>query len=838
MNTPSSTPLHSKIARRGAWKAVDRLLQDLRYALRQLRKAPGFTAVAVLTLGLGIGATTTLFSVAHGVLFQPLPYPEPDRIVRVFEVGEDGTRPNQMSDPNFADLSRQNRSFEALAQFQTMVVSVFGGGEPARVTVAQASRGFFDVLGVQPRLGRTFHPEEQREGAARVALVSHRYWQRYLEGDPDLSGRTLRLGDDLYSVIGVMPPGFDFPEGASLWIPRELEPVTPSRTALNKKVIGRLGADVPIERAREDLGGIARRLKARYGDDTWMADAEVVPLREVLVGRTRPPLLLLLGASGLLLLIACANVVNLLLARMASRRRELAVRMALGAGRARLTQQSLTESLLLSLLGGALGVLAARWGVGLLLALEAGNLPRLAEIRVDGAVLLFALAVSVAVAVGIALLAAWRATAEGVRESLAAGRPTRGGTGIPRLRGVLVVSQVALTLMLLTGTGLLLRSFQSLLVAEPGYRTGGAVVLSSNLPISDTEEQAERQERFHQRLISRLRALPGTGEVGAIDSLPLTRPGPSGTFLLLDRPDEVTDWESFKTLVKIPGRTGQAQYRRATPGYFRAMQIPLLRGRLFEERDDPQAPHLAVVSESLAETTWPGEDPIGKLVQFGNMDGDLRPFTVVGVVGDIREASLEAEPRPTLYADARQRRGGLARPLDIVMVAEGDAGPLMSAARRLVHELDPQVAPGIRRLEEIYATSLAERRFQLLLLGIFGATALLLAVVGIYGVIFFHVAQRTQEIGVRIALGATGETVMRLVVRQGIVLVALGVTLGLAGSLAATRLMQSLLYEVTTTDPVTYLAVPLLLAGVATLACSLPAYRAARVDPVTALRAE
>ena len=821
----------------GGRNTVDHLLQDLRYGFRQLGKAPGFTAVAVLTLGLGIGATTTLFSVVHGVLLRTLPYPEPDRIVRVFEVGKDGTRPSQMSDPNFADLSQQNRTFEGLAQFQTMLVSVSGGHEPARVMAAQVSRDFFRVMGVQPLLGRTFHADEQREGAAPVALVSYGYWQRYLEGDPDLSGRTLTYGDDVVSVIGVTPPELEFPEGADIWIPRELEPVSPSRTALNKKVIGRLAADVPVERARQDMTGIARRLKAQYGDDTWMADAEVIPLHEDLVGRTRPPLLLLLGASGFLLMIACANVGNLLLARAAARKRELAVRLALGAGRARLTQQSLTESLLLSLLGGALGVLVARWGVDVLLRLEAGNLPRLDEIRVDGAVLLFALVVSVVVAVGLALLAAWRATGDGLR-ALAVSQRTPAGTGTSRLREMLVVSQVALTLMLLVGTGLLLRSIQRLLVVEPGYRTAGAVILNCYLPYPDTDEQAEQQERFHERLITRLRALPGVGEIGAVDALPLRRQGADGTFLLLDRPDEVTDWESFEAIMKLPGRAGYAEYRRATPGYFRAMQIPLLRGKVFDERDHPEAPHAAVISELLAATTWPGEDPIGKLVQFGNMDGDLRPFTVVGVVGDIHDASLEADPRPTFYANARQRPGALGGPLDIVLVAMGDPASLMTTARRIVHDLDPQVAPSIEPLEEVFGSSLAERWFQLLLLGFFGATALLLAVVGIYGVISFHVAQRTHEIGVRVALGATGENVVRLVVQQGLLLAALGVALGLAGALAVTRLMQSLLYRVTTTDPVTFLAVPGLLGVAAMLACVLPACRAVRVDPVIALRAD
>lgn len=817
---------------------MHRLLQDLHFALRQLKKTPGFTLVAVLTLGLGIGATTALFSVVYGVLVRALPYPQPERIVRVFEVGANGSRANQMADLNFADFSEQSRSFEALAQFQTMLVSVSGSGTPARVVAGQVSRGFFEVMGVEPYLGRPFRPEEQREGASRVAIVGHDYWRQHLQGDPHLSGSTVRYGDDLFSVVGVMPPGFDFPDGASLWIPRELEPLNLSRTALNKKVIGRLAADVPLQLVRQDVSNIARRLKAQYGEDIWMSDAAVVPLHEELVGHTRPPLLLLLASSGLLLLIACANVVNLLLARMTSRRHELAVRVALGAGRVRLSRQSLTESLLLSLLGATVGIFIARWSLDLLRGLEAGKLPRLGEIQVDGTALLFALALSVAVAAGLSLLASWPADGAGVRASLAAGQKTHTGKGTNRLRGMLVVSEVALTLVLLAGTGLLLRSFQRLLATEPGYRTEGAVTLNCYLPYPENDEQAELQRRFHARLMSRLGDQPGVVRVGAIDALPLKGRGPSGTFLLLEHPDEVTDWESFDAMAKDPERSGYAQYRKATVGYFEAMRIPLLRGRTFDRRDQPDAPHVALVSESLAESAWPGEDAIGKLVQFGNMDGDLRPFTIVGIVGDIREASLDAEPQPTLYANSWQRSWGLAGPLDIVLVTADETADVVTGFRRLVYDVDPQVAPNVQPIEGVFAESLAERRFQLLLLAVFGTTALLLAVVGIYGVISFHVTQRTQEIAVRVALGATSGKVVELVLRQGLGLIALGVAIGLAGAFAATRLMQGLVFGIHTSDPVTFLSVPVLLGVAALLACFLPAYRATCVDPALALRTE
>jgi putative ABC transport system permease protein len=817
---------------------VGKLHQDLRLSARQLRQAPGFAAVAVLTLGLGIGATSMLFSVVHGVLLRPLPYPQPERIVRVFEIADDGHRPSQMSDPNFLDLAEQSRSFEALAQFQTSLVSLSGGTDPARVVAAQVSRDFWRVLGVEPYLGRTFEAAEQQEGVAPVALVSHGFWQRSLGGGSDLSTYRLRSGGEAVSVVGVMPPGFDFPEGAELWVPRELESITTSRTALNKKVVGRLAAGVPLASARREASGVARRLADRYGDDTGMADLELVRLRDVLVGDTRRPLLLLFAASALLLAIACANVVNLLLARASSRRPEIGVRIALGAGRLRLTQQSLTESLLLALLGASLGVLLAHWGVDLLRALAHGRLPRVQDIRVDGTVLLFSLAVALTVAGGLALLVAWRSMGDGVRSPLAAGERTQAGSATTRVRGALVVSQIAMTLVLLVGAGLLLRSLQGLLGEEAGYRTEGAVALNCYLPYPESSEEAERQASLQRRIMSRLAALPGVGPVGGVDALPLRGRGADGTFLRLEHPDEVTDWEGFGRMAKIAERAGYAEYRKATPGYFGAMRIPLLRGRTFERRDQPGAAHVAVVSESLAEISWPGEDPLGKLVQFGNMDGDLRPFTVVGVVGDVRDESLEAEPRPTFYANAEQRPRGLSGPFDIVLVGERSAASLVGAARGAVRELAPEAAPTVETLDEILTVSLAERRFQLLLLGIFGGAALLLALVGIYGVVSFQVAQRKQEIGVRLALGATGERVAWMILRRGLLLASLGIAVGVAGALAASGMLRSLLYGVAPNDPPTFLAVALLLVTAALLACFLPALRAARVDPAVVLRAQ
>lgn len=817
---------------------MNHLIGDLRYAIRHLGRVPGFTLTAILTLGLGIGATTTLFSVVHNVLLQALPYPDSDRIVRVFEVGTESRRASQMADFNFLDFSERSRSFEAMAQFQTLPAAVSGGDEPTRVTVGQVSKDFFKVMGTQPHRGRTFHPEEQQEGAGYVAVLSYGFWQRYLGGETDLSKKTLTYGDNVVSLIGVMPPEFDFPAGADFWIPRELEPPTTSRTSLNKRVIARLADGVPLERARQDVSAIAGQLKQEHGEDIWMVDAAVSPLHEETVGDTRAPILILFGASSLLLLIACANVFNLLLARVASRERELAVRTAMGVGRFRLFQQFLIEALLLSLGGGALGFLLARWGVGLLRGFEVSNLPRLAEVQVGGTVLLFVLGASTLVAVGLALLALWRAAKAGVRAALVISQRTQTSGGSARTRGALVIAQVALTLILLIGTGLLVRSFQLLLQTEPGYRTDGLLILNCQLPWPTSDEQAEVQGNFHERLISRLRAFPGIANVAGINFIPLKTQGPSGSYLMLNRPDEVMNFDDFRALYNTPGRSEYGQFRRVLPGYFKMMQIPLIQGRLLDERDHEEASHAAVVSETLAKTTWPGENPLGKLVQFGNMDGDLRPFTVVGVVGDIREESLESEPEAILYANSLQRTRALSGAYNILIEPEADASALINPVRKLVHEVDPQAAPSIQPLAQIFDESLAKRRFQFLLLSSFGVTALLLALVGIYGLVSFRVAQRKQEIGVRIALGARTDQVVWQVVKQGLILAAGGVVLGLAGAFGATRLMESLLYGVTTTDPITFLSVPLILIGIAVLASFLPAFRASRVDPVTALRSE
>ena len=819
---------------------VEAMLRDLRYALRTLGRAPGFTVVAIGALALGIGATTAIFSVVNGVLLRPLPYPEAERVVQVWQVGgSPGSTPGRMqvSDLNFEDWQAQTRSVVALAQFTSAgIVSVSGAMEPVRVRAAAVSREFFTALGVQPIRGRTFVPEELRRGGAPAVVVSHGFWQRHLAGRRDVLGGTLTFQNATHSIVGVMPAALDFPMGVELWTPRELLPRYESRTAHNWQAIGRLRDGVTLEQAQREMSAIARSVKQQQGDATWMSDVALVPLREQMVGHVRRALLLLLGASGFLLLIACANVVSLLLARAAARQGELALRLALGAGRARLAQQFLVETLMLSTAGGVLGVLLAAFGVKALLALEPGNLPRVGDVGVNGPVLVFALGVSLAASVAMGLFTTLRGTRGDLRDALAQTQRAQAGMASGRVRSALVVAQVALTLVLLVGAGLLGRSFLRLLDIDPGYRTERALILDLSLPWPNDEPQKRELARFYDDLIARLRALPGVAEVGAVNALPLagSRAG-NGTFIVMTSADEPLSMAGVPQLMRDPERAGQAEFRIASAGYFRAMNIPLVRGRLFDDRDGANAPHVALISASLARQKWPDRDPLGRVIQFGNMDGDLRPFTVIGVVGDVREASLASEPRPTFYALYRQRPGR-ANEMNIVIQGPADPSTTMAAARRIVRELRPDIPPRFRTIESVVSESIADRRFVLLLIGVFGGVALLLATLGVYGVISYLVTQRRHEIVIRVALGARRVDVLRLVLRQGAALAIAGVALGALAALGVTRLLEGLLFGISSADPLSFATVILLLTVVALLASYVPARRAAGVEPQSVLR--
>ncbi len=814
---------------------MDALRHDLRFALRSFVRNPGFSLLTVLTLALGIGATTAIFSVIYGVLVRPLPYPDSERIVRVYEVAGEGGRSN-LSDADFEDFRSRNRSFVAIAQVSDVgLASVSGDVEPVRVPQALVSADFFRVLGIQPIAGRTFVPEEQRQAAAPAAIVSHRFWQQHMARSPDFASKRLVFNGRVHRIVGVLPPSANYPVGADVFTPRELGERLPARTAHNWTVIARIRQDVPLERAEADISAIARGLKTELGEQTDMTDARLVPLHEQLVGHVRPALLVLLGASGLLLLIACANVSNLLLARSATRQRELAVRVAMGAGRGRIVRQLVAESLVLSLAGGIVGVLIAIGGVRALVVLEPGGLPRLGELGVSWTALLFAFGVALLTALVLGVVTALRSAGEGaLREALA--QSQRGlAPGGSVVRNGLVVAQVALTLVLLVGAGLLGRSFVRLLSVDPGYRTSGAVVLDLAAPWPETEAEVARLRRFYAELMTRLSAIPGVASVGGVNAFPLEGAGYSnGMFIELTRPDEKLDMAMIPQIAKDPARTGHAHYRLASGGYFRAMGIPLVRGRVFDDRDVAGAPlHGAVVSAALAKAEWPNADPIGKIIQFGNMDGNLTPFTVVGVVGDIREARLDAAPQPVFYANAMQRR--ISR---FSIVIQGAASPaaVAAAGRRMVRELAPSLPPRFRMLQEVVSTSVAQRRFSLTLLATFGAAALLLAMMGVYSVVAYLVAQREHEIGIRVALGAQRADVLGLVLRHGAVLTVVGIVAGVGAALWLTRLLEGLLYGVTPTDPVSFAAVVVLLLAVALAATYLPARRALRVDPMSVLR--
>jgi predicted permease len=816
---------------------MDSFLRDLRFVARSMAKSPGFFVIVVATLGLGIGATTAIFSVVNGVLLRPLPYSQPERIVQVWQVNKNGGDV-QFSDPNFNDVRADSRSLASMAEFTDKgTVSVMTTRDAERAHVATVSRDFFSILGVQPVLGRGFVADEQRVGAPPAVIVSQGFWQRALGGAPSALGAVINFDDKAFRVVGVMPASVDLPVGADLWLPRELAGPSQYRTGHNFRVIARLRDGVTLAQARRETSAIAKSLKQQYGDETWMYDARLVPLREQMVGDVRPALVVLLAASGFLLLIGCANVVNLLVARMAARQGELALRLALGAGRARLVKQFLVESLVLSLCGGAVGVLIGVVGVKALLALEPGRLPRISEVGIHWPVLVFALLVSVACAVTLGLLTAWRATRGDIRETLAQSQRTQTGSGTShRVRSSLVVAQVALTLVLLVGAGLLGRSFQRLLAVTPGFRADNAVIMDVDYSSSRDTASMRRMVQVYDELIQRFASIPGVTEVGGANFFPLAGGGNSdGVFIVMSRPDEKFDFSQLPTLVKDKTRSGYADFRVASPGFFQALHIPLVRGRLFDDRDGPSATPAAVINAALARKQWPNESPLGKIIQFGNMDGDLRPFTIVGVVGDIREASLAEAPKPAFYAYYRQRP---VRASSFYFVIDGGGAPtsLIAAARRVVHDLRPDIPPRFRTMDTVLADSLADRRFTLLLLGAFGAAALLLATLGVYSVISFLVTQRRQEIGVRVALGARSEDVLRLVLRQGAMLALAGIVVGAVAALGLTRLIAGLLYGVSATDPVSFVAVMALLTFVALLASFIPARRASRVDPMTVLR--
>jgi putative ABC transport system permease protein len=822
-------------ARFGNW--LHSVFSDCRYGLRQLRKNPGATTVMIFTLALAIGATTAIFSVVYGVLLRPLPYANANRIMAVFEVTSTG-RPDRLADPNFDDFRDQNRTFQSMAKYSDYVVSVAGTSQPSRTAVAPVSPDFLRVFGVQPILGRDFSASDAKKGAGRTVLVSYGYWRQYLGSSPDLSQAHLKIDGAVYSVIGVLPAEFRFPADVELWLPADLEGENQSRTSHNYDAVGRLRDGATAAQANADISAIARRIHETSSEqgDYLLKDGMALPLQDSITGQARPALLVLLGAVGFLLLVACANVANLLLAQASVRARELAIRSALGAGRGRLIRQFLTEAFLVSLVGGGLGVLGALGGVNGLLALAPANLPRLENVSINLPVLVFAFLLSTAVAAGLGAFAATRATSGDVRKGLEEGGRGQAGSQRSELVGrALVAWQIAITLILVVGAGLLGRSLMKVLEVNPGFRVDHIVAMDVSLPWVEDPKAKASQGIFYSTLMDRLKQIPGVRKVGAVSNPPMDGGLPDGTFLLMTQNEIPKTPDGFAPLLQQKERIGSADFGVATDGYFDVLGIPLIRGRIFDERDGPDSPHVAVISESLARDRWPKEDPIGHTIEFGNMDGDLRLLTIVGIVGDTHEYGLDVPARPTVYVNLFQRPRSA---ITITMLSDADTRMVSGAARGILQELDPEIPTKFRTFSEIYSASLGSRRFNVILIGFFGVTALLLATAGVFGVVAYSVSRRTREIGVRIALGAASSDVLGMILGQGLRTILVGVAIGIAGSLALTRAVESLLFGVTATDPLTFAAVTLLLVAAALVACYLPARRATKVDPMVALRYE
>ena len=815
------------------------VISDCRYGVRQLRKNPGATTIMVFTLALAIGAATSIFSVVYGVLLRPLPFIEPDRIMAIFEVNSVGHW-SHLADPNFDDFRDQSRSFEAMAKYTDYETSVSGPTQPIRTTIGVVSAEFLKVFRVPPMIGRDFTANDTRKGAAPVALVSYGYWREFLGSAQDLSQSHLKIDNAVYSVVGVLPAGFQFPPSVAMWLPADLEGENPSRTSHNYYAVGRLRDGATVEQANADISAIARRIHATSSEqnDYLLKDGVVLPLRTSMTNEERTPLLVLLGAVGFLLLVACANVANLLLAQATVRERELAVRSALGAGRGRLIRQFLTEALLLSFVGGGLGVVGAFVGLGGLIAVAPQSLPRLESVSINVPVLLFALVLSTAVAVGLGGFTAARATAGDLREGLVeGGRGQAGSQGSQRVGRAIVAAQIAITLVLVIGAGLLGRSLMKVLAVNPGFRVDKIISMAVSLPEATDAKAKASQSIFFTNLIERLKQIPGVRKVGAISNLPLQDGGglPDGLFVLMTQNEIPKTMEGFGELFRQKERIGDADFGVATEGYFEALGIPLIRGRFFDEHDGPDSPHVAVISQSLARDRWPSQDPIGHTIEFGNMDGDLRLLTIVGIVGDVHDYTLEKPPRPTVYVDLFQRPRAA---MTLTMLSDTDTQAVTSAARGILHDLDPEIPPKFQTFPQIYSASLGSRRFTLILYGFFGVTALLLATAGVFGVMAYAVSRRTREIGVRVALGASSREVLAMILAQGLRTILVGTAVGVAGSLALTQTMSSQLFGVNPTDPLTFSAVIALLVVTALLACYIPARRATRVDPMIALRYE
>jgi putative ABC transport system permease protein len=806
-------------------------IRDLRHALRSLRHAPGFTAVAIVTLGLGIGANTAIFSVVHGVLLRPLPYHQPERLVVVRETYGDGHR-GSSSGPNFIDWRARNRTFEQLSAYRIHMLTVSGDGDPEEITGAYVTSGFFRMLGVPLAAGRGFEPDEE-DGEARTVVLSDGFWRTRFAADPAVVGRTVRLNARPYTVIGIAPPGFAFPARSQVWLPAELRVGrAANRDSHSLDVLGRLKPGVTLEAARADLGAISADLAREFPLSNTGRGVELTPLATDTLRAIRPALLLVAGAVALVLLIACANIANLFLARASGRQRELAVRAALGAGRWRIARQLLAESVVLAVLGGAAGVLLASWGVQTLLALRPRGIPRLDEIGIDVVTLGFTLMISLLVGIGFGLAPALTLSGRDPAAWLRGeGRGSSEGRARLRLRHALVVVQVSLALVLLVGASLLVVTVRRLTAIEPGFDPDRALVFDLPAMAARYPDQ-RRHTAFIQRVLESLAAIPKAEAVGAVFYLPLDRGAVSGDFV----------FEGASP--PQPGRESYASYRLVSGDFFRALGIPIRRGRPLEPEDRAGAPLVAVVNETFARRFVGAGEPLGRRLTFGDGTEDAAWMEIVGVAADVRTQGLTTEPSPEIYAPFEQLSPDLwnvftGSSLSVAVRSAGPPEALAPAVRAAVRQADPeQVVSNLRPAGDLISAALARQRFSMLLLLAFGGLALTLAGVGVYGVLAYTVSQRTRELGIRVALGAHAGAVRALVLRQGLGVVLIGVALGLAGALALGSLLRAVLYEVSPADPRVLAAAAAVLGGVAVIACLIPAVRATRVNPVEALRSE
>jgi putative ABC transport system permease protein len=801
-------------------------LHDLRFGARRLIKNPGFSFIAILTLALGVGANTAIFTVVNSVLLRPLPYKEADRLVMVKDTWLPKFPEFAAAPANFLDWRKENTVFERLVAIRRSSMNLTGKGDPEQLIGGAVTEGFFPMLGVAPQLGRDFLPEENQTGKNNVLILDHGFWQKRYGGDPGIINQSISFDGQSYTVIGVLPSTFSFLDGdVAYWTPLAFTPEQAQNRGGHNlgRVVGRLKPGVTLEQASAEMVAIAGRLAAQYPADVGWS-VKVMSLLEYNVRSIKPALLILLAAVAFVLLIACVNVANLLLSRAAGRTKEIAIRSALGAGRGRIIRQLLTESMLLALLGGAAGLALAKWGLDLLLMFAPENLPRMSQVSLDGRIFGFTALLTLLTGVLFGLVPALQASNPNLNETMKDGGrgSTEGGRG-KLIRNSLVVLEVSTALVLLIGAGLMIKSFWRLQQINPGFNLQNTMTATVALPRRKYADE-KQQAAFFERLLEKVQHLPGVQSAGATSLLPLSNNDSIAGFEIQDRPP-------------LPPGAGQSTlFYRVSEGYFKAMGIPLIRGRLLDYRDTADSAHVAVINETMAKKIFPNEEPIGKRITFGSRESSLNWYEIVGIVGDVRHYSLDQPATLQTYEPFRQQTTPT---MSLVVRATGDPASLGAAIRNQVQELDPeQPIANLKTLDSLAATSTAQRAFSMTLLSVFAAVALVLASIGIYGVLSYAVNQRTHEIGVRMALGAGRRDVLKMVVAQGMSLILLGSAIGLIAAYGLTRVMSSLLFDVSATDPLIFGLIALLLIAVALFACYIPARRATKVDPLIALRCD